>query len=399
MFIVNFFRWLFGYAEFCLKSNFPERYLNIAFKNGLHLWKTKGEKESLKGCVKIKELNEAMRLAQKAGMEFEITREHGLPYLCRRYRKRAGLLAGLIFGAALSCILSRFIWNIEIHAPDGINEYEIRNELKQLGFSEGFYYTFDSIVDLRHKLLIMDNRISWMSINIFGTNAVVELSDRDYPIESDKTDSNRIGNIISDVDGTITGISVSKGSAAVKIGEGIRKGQLLVSGIIEYNDGTAGFSDSSAHIKAKTSEAVVFRLPMNSKCIIKSDNAITKRSLSFFNINIPLTLCGDPMGSFFREITKKQAELFGQGLPIFIKEEQWEEIGEKDIDKTEEKLKNILNKRQLMYEYFLTLEDNRKIIKRKKSFSKSNGTYELKVLYELEEEIGKKQYVMTGDSG
>ena len=52
-----------------------------------------------------------------------------------------------------------------------------------------------------------------------------------------------------------------------------------------------------------------------------------------------------------------------------------------------------------MYEYFLTLEDNRKIIKRKKSFSKSNGTYELKVLYELEEEIGKKQYVMTGDSG
>ena len=65
MFIVNFFRWLFGYAEFCLKSNFPERYLNIAFKNGLHLWKTKGEKESLKGCVKIKELNENTERGRK----------------------------------------------------------------------------------------------------------------------------------------------------------------------------------------------------------------------------------------------------------------------------------------------------------------------------------------------
>lgn len=396
MFIVQLFRWIFGYADFYIKCRFPERYLNLSFKNGLHIWNIKGEKEALYGCIKSKEINDAINLAQKAGIELGITNEHGLPFLCRKYRKRAGLFAGLIFGVALSCILSGFIWNIKINAPDGMNEYEIRNELRQLGFSEGTYYTFDSVVDIRHKLMVMDDRISWMSINIFGTNAVVELSDRFYPSEEDK--SNKAGNIISTADGTVTQISVKDGTALVKPGDGIRKGQLLVSGVIEYSDGSTELTDSNGHITAKTSETVKFRLPMNSVKNIISENEVIKRNISIFGITIPLTLCGDPDGENFRTDKKLIVELFGQGLPIIINEERWKGLQQEKVTNSAENAKLILQKRMQLYEFFLRFSNNIKIVNRKISFSADKNEYVLKVIYELEEEIGEKKYILTDGS-
>ena len=49
MLIVLFFRWLFGYYEFTIEGKFPERFLNLASRNGINLWNMNGGKNKLKG--------------------------------------------------------------------------------------------------------------------------------------------------------------------------------------------------------------------------------------------------------------------------------------------------------------------------------------------------------------
>ena len=64
--------------------------------------------------------------AEKSGCTIEITGHWGLPAFVQKYRHRSGLLVGAALGTAFCICMSGFIWNINIIAPDGISEYEIR---------------------------------------------------------------------------------------------------------------------------------------------------------------------------------------------------------------------------------------------------------------------------------
>lgn len=398
MLIVKFLRWLFGYFDFKIKGRFPERFLNLAMRNGLNLWNMKGDKEELLATAKISDKKTAEFFAGKTESELVIIKEHGLPYLCRIYKSRLGLLVGLIIGVALSCWLSGFIWNIDINVPPELNEYEIRNQLTALGFHEGVWYDTNSIENIKRKLKLNDSRISWVSINVFGTNAVVELSPKiGKEKDKDKKEDNKIivSNLKSTADGTITKINVHNGTAVVQIGEGVRKDQLLVSGIMEYNDGTNVMADSEGTVYAKTSRSVKLSVPKVYNKPVTSDLYVYKRELNFFGISFPVTLCGNPDGKYYKKEYKLRPTLFDNFLPIKITEEKWQEYDTKKLTLSSNQAKKLLNNRLKLYEMFLLYSDDRTIISKKCKFEEKNNIYYLTVNYEVEEDICKKSYIQV----
>ena len=395
MLIVKLLRWIFGYFDFEIKGRFPERFLNLAVRNGLNLWNMKGEKEELHATAKIADKNTAELFAQKTESELIIEKEHGLPYLCRTYKSRLGLLVGLIMGVALSCWLSGFIWNIEVNVPPELNEYEIRNQLRELGFYKGVRYNSDSIDNIKRKMKLNDERISWVSINIFGTNAVVELSPK-ISVEKDKEINKKaVSNLKSTADGTITKINVHNGTAVVEIGEGVRKGQLLVSGIMEYNNGTNVMADSEGTVYAKTSRTVTLSVPKEYNKAITSDEYVCKREFSFFGISFPITLCGNPVGEYYKKESKLKPTLFDNALPISITEEKWQRYETKKLTLGSDDAKKLLDNRLKLYEMFLIYSDDRTIISKNSKFQEKNSIYYLTVSYEVEENICEKSYIQV----
>ncbi len=397
MLIVKLLRWIFGYFDFEIKGRFPERFLNLAIRNGLNLWNMKGEKEELHATAKIADKNTAELFAHKTESELIIEKEHGLPHLCRVYKSRLGLLAGLIIGVALCCWLSGFIWNIEVNVPPELNEYEIRTRLRELGFYEGVRYDSDSIDNIKRKMKLSDERISWISINIFGTNAVVELSPKISADNDQNNDDKKVtvSNLKSTADGTITKINVHNGTAMVEIGDGVRKGQLLVSGIMEYNDGTNVMADSEGTVYAKTSRSVTLSVPKKYNQPIASDDYVYKREFSFFGISFPITLCGNPMGEYYKKEYRLKPTLFGNALPISITEEKWQGYDTEKLTLSTDEAKKLLNNRLKLYEMFMLYSDDRTIISKKTKFEEKDNMYYLTVGYEVEENICEKSYIQV----
>ena len=255
MFVVRLLKWLTGYLKIVISGRFPERFVNLAARKGLNLWNMVNENNDIIVFAKRSDLNELYGIAEKTGNTLHILREYGLPELLGRYKCRCGLLAGLALSAGLYFFMSGFVWNITVKVPDSINEYEIRAVLRDCGVYEGMRSSSvntDAIVD---HICSTDSRISWMTINISGTDAEVCISPR-LPKPEKALNDTQFSNIKSIADGTVTRVNVYKGTANVSPGDGIRKNQLLVSGLVEYNNGKTILTDAQARVFAKVKPVI-----------------------------------------------------------------------------------------------------------------------------------------------
>lgn len=396
--INDLLRWFGGYSDLSVGGTFPERFLNLAAKHGLYLWKMKGSKQAVEACVRYSELPLARKLAVKSGCELTVIKNHGLPFLSRKYRHRTGLLLGLIIGSLICAVMSGYIWTIEVNCPDCINEYEIRQELSELGFSEGCRYDYVRISDIEQEMMIRDGRLSWISINVTGCRAVVDISPK-TKIDSGKSKnkSTKLSNMISDCDGIVTRMSVRYGQAAVKVGDGIRKGSLLISGIAELPDGSNVLYDSEGEVYAKTEQTVSFFLPASITSIDKAQEETMRRSLSFFGLNIPLSLNVEPKEEHFTVSNSQSLTLSEHIIPIGLTEEHFRTYEKKDVPQSTEDAERILGNRADLYTAFLNGQDKTTVLSQKRTFSKGNDGYTIKVRYEIERNATSKVYIEVRD--
>ncbi len=397
MIIVIFFRWIYGYFDFSLSGKFPERFLNLAAKRGIRLWNLNGGKKTLSASVALSQQETVARLAEKAGCELTILKKHGLPPLCRKYRCRAGLLAGALAGAVFCVYMSGYIWNIRIHVPKDLNEYEIRSELAEAGFYEGIPYSYDTVSTIERTVKLADERISWISINVFGTNAVVEISskaDHQSRQEEENEDIVTVGNMVSAADGTVTAIESKNGFPVVRIGDGVRKGQLLISGIIPYTDGSNAFADSQGKVFARTYKKLTFSIPGQTQVITdQNDKAVTKKELCFLGLRLPLTAQGNPSGQYYKTIDNEQLTLLGNDLPVSVCTEKLTPYEKTEKQLSADKAKSRLSKQYSVYKLFYTSDPDARIIKETTHFEKKGSRYYLTVHLTTEENICQKRYV------
>ena len=395
MIVVLFLRWLFGYFEFNIIGKFPERFLNLAAKNGVNLWDMKGSKGELLAKAKIGDYDILCSFAEKTDTEIDVIREFGFPYLCSKYKHRTGLLVGLIIGSLICVFLSGFVWKIEINASEGICEYEIRNELRSLGLYEGSKMSEIDITDIEMKMKTIDKRISWISINEIGTKYSVELSHEET--RKNNNSKSAVSNFIANDDGVISKVSIRKGKSVVSPGEGVHEGQLIASGITEYSDGSNLLSDCEGEIYAVTKCKTVFSIPKENTAIVTEGKPIVKKQLNILGIDLPLTFVRTPDGNNAELLNKYRITLNGSDLPVGYSERVIIPYSEKQIMMSADKAKNCLLKRKKLYEVFVTACSTNKILSSSETFSENDKQYLLIVDYSIEKNICRKSYIELAD--
>lgn len=394
MVILFLLRILGGYCNFAVTGRFPERFLNLASKNGVALWNTKGENGCISASARLSDMKLVISLAAKSGNEISVCTEHGLPAIARRYKSRTGLLAGLVLGSVFCVFMSGYIWNIDVNCPIRLSEYEIRNELRELGLFEGARYDYDTVSRIERNMLIRDGRISWLSINVDGTNAVVEISPKteiDSVSKKDKTKT--VSNLLAAADGKIVKLSVRSGQAVVQAGEGVRQGQLLVSGINALTDGSSELSDSDAEVIAETSHCMNFFLPKSSTGQSAGRLISEKTSASIFGLTVPLSLSTAPQGDCFYSRTYQKLQLLGFPLPVYVTHERYYEKNSSDLAADAAKAGEILKKRAAIYRFFLEGQKFTTVESESEEFRETDDGYTLTVTYQTTENIAKKSVI------
>lgn len=391
--ILRFLRWFSGYAKFTATGKFPERLLNLTLKNGIRLWGMRSDSNSLTAYVSAKEYTLLRPFAKRCGLILRCTKKGGLPFIISQYKIRSGLIVGAILYITISIILSGFIWNININTGDNINEYELRAELRSLGLYEGAKISEINIHDIEQQATIDMDNIAWISINITGTLVNVEISPRiDKKSAAEKTPSN----IIAKSDGVITGIDAGEGKPSVKIGEAVVKGQILVSGILEYDVGGFKLKHSDAKIYAQTKKTLSVSVPINEEIYKKSDKNSYKKSLSVLWCSFPISIFGTPDGLTATQVTHENIELFGTQIPIKITTENYNTYEKTEIKRSEKQARTLAENKIAVLEAFSL--NNIKSYTKKYTQKISDGNLILTGTYNCVEDIAVQQEIKIDGS-
>ena len=193
--------------------------------------------ESAELLIPFFSLRRLRKTAESQNILLTLISSHGIPALLVRYRHRYGLFAALLLSVAVTVLASGVIWDIRVDGENKLSEHEVKEILRECGLELGTpTRSIDSGV-LENRVLIFSDDISWISVNIIGTVAEVEIRELDF--SEDDREQTAPANLVATEHGRIVALEDISGNIAVEIGEEVAKGQLLIGGI--YGDEESGF--------------------------------------------------------------------------------------------------------------------------------------------------------------
>ncbi len=210
-----------GFVTISVEGFFTERFINSCFSNAIFLWDLKREKSTyLRVKISSKDFKKIRKIARKTKCKVKIEKKRGLPILANRYRKRKIFLIVLAIIIAFMIFITRFIWNIDIIGENNINADEIKTLLSENGISVGKLKGSFNLDKAINKIRMEREDISWIGIDIKGTNLIVKINEADKSPEV--IDVNEVCNIVADKSGEISKILVKQGTARVEVGDEVK---------------------------------------------------------------------------------------------------------------------------------------------------------------------------------
>lgn len=311
--VVDLIKNVLGFVEFSVSGDFPERFLNQLAANRIPFWDLERKGGMLTLKVLLRDYKKLHKVKGKNRIKTRVIYRGGLPFSFKKYRLRFGFTAGIFLYFALLFYLSSFIWNINVVGNEKIPTEQVLAVCEDLGLFEGAKVkSIDSEV-LRTKLALELSDVAWASVNIEGSTVTVNISEAISTEKSDKSPCN----LVAARDGIIERLEVTEGTATVKVGQTVKAGDLLVSGITEYKDGSSKLGRSSGKIYARTERTVTYMATFVQSEKVYIGEPKERSVLSFFGIDIPLYL-GSLKGNYERTAKVEKLEWNNAYLPIKI---------------------------------------------------------------------------------
>ena len=193
------------------------------------------------------------------GVEIELGEPRGLPACLIRYRHRVGLLVGALAAVALTIYAGLFVWDVRISGNTTVTDHDIRQSLQACGFGVGSSLVGFQADHIENRVLMLDDRLAWISINVKGTVAEVQVREAMHKSEKDDTSP---CNVVAARSGVIERIELEDGNVLVAAGQVVNEGDLLVSGL--YDSDRVGFrwTHAAAHVYARTVRTIQIEIPL-----------------------------------------------------------------------------------------------------------------------------------------
>jgi len=243
--------YILGYVRITVEGYYIERFINICINSKILIWNIKREKGGVKLFlnVGITDFKKLRQISKKTKCKITINKKKGIPFLLNRYRKRKVFAMFLVIVIALIIVSSNYVWNVEIRIEDNEKLEDIEADLIEAGLVVGKNKNKIKSSEIIQKIRLQRDDISWMGIELKGTNAIVKIVKAEEAPEI--IDENDYTNIVADKSGIITKIVAQNGTAKVKVGDTIEKGTVLIEGTMAGKYTELRYVHSIGEIEAK----------------------------------------------------------------------------------------------------------------------------------------------------
>lgn len=244
-------KYIKGYLTIIVEGLNLEKFLNMSVTKGINFWDIKRlSMTEIQLKVGIKGYLSLRKVLKRTGCKVTIVNKNGLPFFITKLKKRKMLGLGFIIFILLIFVLSSFIWSVRIKGASITDTQNIEENLAELGVKPGAFKLDLSVSDIENNMLIRMKSLSWIKVRLVGTRAEVEVKERILPPEVVPQD--KPCNIIAKKDGIITKIVSSKGDVIVNKGDPVRKGDILVTGILQRENADSRYVHAIADVEART---------------------------------------------------------------------------------------------------------------------------------------------------
>ena len=389
--IINY---ILGYLTINVEGYFIERFINMCRNKNILLWNIKRKNSSFIICkIGIKEFKKIRDIAKKTKCKITITSKKGIPFIFEKYKKRKIFLLMMCIIGGLLFVLSQFVWNIEVKITgDTLNEDEIINSLNENGLYIGEKKSSIDVKEIINNVRLKREDISWIGIEIKGTNAIVEVVEAEEKPEV--VDENDYCSIVSDNPGKILKVIANNGTAMVKPGDIVKEGSLLIAGWIEGKYTGTRFVRADGKIDALVWHTETASVKLNEKKIEKTGNTEKKYALNINNFRINLYKKLSNFEKYDTIYTAKKIKIFSNFyIPVELIECNNFEIKEENVNYSEEEAKAEA-KRRAEEKLNDKVKDKENIRNVTVNYTVEEDEVKAEVTYEVFENIGTNEKIV-----
>lgn len=383
--LLNILRLAKGVVRFKITGKFPERFINLAIKNGVGIYDTDFKDGVLYASLSVSEYKHIRHIARKSGVRLRIVKKSGLPFFINRHRYRYGLVIGAAVAVVFFIVMQNFVWSVELKGVETLSETALVSSLEEHGFYIGKFKGNINYKEIERKIMQEYKKVGWMSINVLGTKAEVEIKEKAVKPKAEYTSAP--ANIKSTSDGVILSADVKRGTLETNIGSAVVKGQLLVSGITETALGDVGFVNAEARIVAETKHSFEATCD-EALTFFKPAKTFSRKSLEIFALEFPVGF--SPQKSPYTSYISNSSVCLGDTIvPLSIYTEKSTAFFSVKTQADEKLAKKILVAKGALFRAFSL--KNAESITQSMDFEKQGSTYRLKALFVCKEDIAKKE--------
>lgn len=316
--MINYFTYLIcGSYKVTVQKEYKEITLNYLFSNKIKYRNLIHFEDGISFDILSFLSKKLTDFFEKRGIPYSISKLHGIPNLIQRYKNRIGILFGLITFCFIVTVSQNYVWYIDVKGCENVSPSTVTENLEALGFTYGTNYKKLDFDYLRHNYLAANDDLCWISINMQGTYAHVEVRElKDPPEES----TSACTNVVASEQGQVILVECFEGAPAVSPGDFVSMGDLLISGLMTSGEDELRYERADGKVLAEVTRKFKAVIPKNKIDKIYIDDEKNEYELIFFKKNVKVSgNCRISYKEYDTIINKKQLSLFGfADLPVFL---------------------------------------------------------------------------------
>lgn len=271
----------------------------------------------ISGEIPFYQLKKTLRICEDNSYKINITSSSGLTHLINKNHKRRGLVIGILISVLMLLYLSNIILKINITGCDYKTGKQIINYLSNNGVYYGKLIPFLDFARLEADIHNAFDNISFVDISSYNSSLNISIA-MVSPHEAVIPDNHHPSDIISTKDAQIVKVNVSSGQLMSIVGSGVKKGDLLVSGIVDNKKGEYMYYHSIAQIWGKYDETIIFEQPLKESTEVTQNLDLTDKSISYFDLEFPLDNSKIKNNYYILDERKNSIQFLGICLPISV---------------------------------------------------------------------------------
>ena len=316
----------------------------------------------------------------------------GLPGFFLRYRHRYGIALGILLFAVIVFFSGQVVWEIRVEGNERLDDAEVIAALHEQGLHVGSVYSRLDIDALENRVLLYADDLSWLSINMIGTVANVEL--REVELAPPSPPQYAAADLVAARGGVIEWFEDVRGNVAVEIGEAVGEGDLLVGGLYGSEGKPAHYTCAQGKVFARTERTFDVEILLTYEKKVYTGRTSVEKYLIFFEKEVKFftNSRNSPLSCDTIDTVEYFQTHGGSCLPIGIRTVRHYEYETVSCTRSEEEAMTLAHD-TLRYSFHIELDADAMLVRKRTYAEPREGSFVLHARMEYIENIAKVEEI------